>query len=42
MVIKALESRDSLRIKNFTLAECTWSNGVLRYRNEIVDVMVLK
>ena len=36
MVIKALESGDSLRIKNFTLAECTWSNGVLRYRNKIV------
>ena len=35
-VIKALKNHNAPRIKNFTLAECAFSNDLLFYRDKIV------
>lgn len=36
MVVKALEDKNVVRVRNFTLAECSWFNGILNYRDKIV------
>ena len=35
-VVDALKSNNQIRIRNFTLAECEWKNGILYYRGHIV------
>ncbi|KAI0992569.1 hypothetical protein K3495_g15616, partial [Podosphaera aphanis] len=35
-VVKSLQDPTAPRINNFTLAECTWDDGLLRYRGSIV------
>ncbi|KAI0996911.1 hypothetical protein K3495_g11272 [Podosphaera aphanis] len=35
-VVKALQDQNAPRVRDFTLSECVWDNGLLYYRNNIV------
>ena len=35
-VVNAIENENAQRVRNFTVAECSWNDGILRYRERIV------